>query len=475
MEVSKTSSRVKIRTILFAIALLFLASISTLNQSRAQPSSAVSPPTQAPPATAVIALSPPNITDLSKTVGGQITFNVTLASSPVITAFGVWLQYNTSVLKPIDPPSSTIDYKGNILGANAQVSSECVGSSVIAKGCGISPSPDILDLALYNLGNQTSASPGGLLFRVTFNVIGTGFSRLHIYQYVLSNGLKAEAYGANPIDGFFTNKNCGASFCKPLRVDFTFSPLVPSTGATVIFNATSSADTNGGTITSYTWSWGEANPCRGVATTQMTPNATFPHVFCAAANYAVTLLVSDSFGVTWSVTKTVQIVYVFIDVTPEGPIVADPKFGVSPGTIIRISANIFNNSTLNVPANVTLTVEGTTPLVSWTKSFNLAASTGITGGRSSGTLTGLWNTTKDLPIQAYRIDAVITSSVPQNVTTDKHWATYIQFVQPQVGGVLSLSLLQSSGLSILVIAALVAGLARFRKKPSWETEPLTQE
>lgn len=397
----------------------------------------------------------------------------------MITLFGVWLQYNTSVLSPLNPASNTISYAGNILGSNAQPSSECVGASVVVGGsgsapCGITPSPDILNLVLYNLGKQTSTSSGGLLYQVNFKVVGTGFSRLHIFQYVLTNGVKDEYYNATTVDGYFTNKLCGSSLCRPPHVDFTYSPALPSTFQTVRFNATASFDVNpGGRIVSYAWSWGESAPCLGVAFTEVTTKANFTHVFCAPLNYSVSLLISDSFGVTWSLTKVVQITYVFVDVTHGGPLVLNHQFGVSPGTRISITANIINNSTQSVPANVTITVENTSPLVTWTAFFNLNARSSSQGNTVN--MTRYWNTTADLPIQAYRIDAKIVSSVPQNVTSDKTWAGYVQFVPPQAGGLLSLSLLQSSGLSILIIAAVVFAIGRFRKKPSWETEPLTQE
>jgi PKD domain-containing protein len=433
-----------------------------------------------PQPTATISLVPQNITDLSKIPGDTITFNITLSNSPSITLFGVWLQYNTSMLSPENPASNTIDSTGNILGSSAQIQAECVGAGqpIVSGGgslpCGIVPSPDVLGMVLYTLGSSSTTVSGGLLYRVTFIVIGTGFARLHIAQYVLTNGVTAQSYTANTVDGFFTNKDCGSNFCKPLHVAFTYLPSLPSTGTTVQFNATSSSDPNtGGTIVSYTWSWGELTPCLGVQSTQVTTNPLLTHVFCTPQNYDVSLLVSDSYGVTWSVTQTVPIQFVFVDITHGGQIVASPQFNVLAGTPIKITADIINNSTQPVPANVTLTVEETRPLVTWTRSFNLT-SRGSAGG-STQEFTGIWNTTKDLPIQVYRIDLVITTSVPQNVTNDKSQSTFVQFIIPQSNGQFSLSLLQSSGVGILVIVALGAGFSKFRKKPSWQNEPLTQE
>jgi hypothetical protein len=426
---------------------------------------------QAPP-TAIISVSPQATADLSKTAGTTVTFNLTLASSPSISLFGVWLQYNTSVLSPVNPPSNTVDYTGNILGPTAKAQSECVGSSVIAGSSCALTAPDVISLVLYTLGNQTSSTPGGLLYRVTFQVLESGFARLHILQYVLTNGVKDESYNAlSTNDGYFTNRYCsGTTFCQPLKVSFTFSPPLPPIGGTVFFNASSSVETNaGGNIVSYQWSWGEQSPCRGVGT-QTTINPIITHVFCTPQNFSVSLLVSDSYGVTWGVTRTVTVVYVFIQLFYSGPIQVDQKFGLIPGTTVHITAGVTNNSTQTVPANLTITVN-TVPRIIWTRSFNLSAN-GL--GANTGTIGPLaWNTSADLPVQAYRIDLSITSSVHQNNTLYTSESTFVQFVVPQTTGLLSLSLLQSSGVGILAIIALVAGISRFRRKPSWETEELS--
>src|SRR5207249_6636526 len=82
-----------------------------------------------------------------------------------------------------------------------------------------------------------------------------------------------------------------------------------------------------------------------------------------------------------------------------------------------------------------------------------------------------WDTHGYSP-RVYRIDIKVDSNVPQNVTSDKSASTFVQLIVSPPGGALSLSLFQTTGLGLIVLIGLAAGLARFRKKPSWEREPL---
>jgi len=222
----------------------------------------------------------------------------------------------------------------------------------------------------------------------------------------------------------------------------------------------------------YQWSWG-SEICHAVAGVQVfyPPSSTVYHVFCNARDYDVTLLVNDTLGIKWEVTRVVTVQYVWVDVTYNG-IGVDRQFNVLPGTVVHISASVVNNSTLAAPA--TLTIRLDTGLILANQPFNLTAR-GTPLGTSGKVGPVAWDTT-GYPVRAYRINVVVDSPVPQNLTRDKQASTFVQLIYPQPpGGLLSFSLLESSGVSILVIVALVAGLSRFRRKPSWETEPIVQE
>jgi len=447
--------------------LILLGALSTLHQNSWLPyPSAVK--AQSTVSTAVVSIVPQNISDFSKGAGSTVVYTVTLAAAPSINSFAVWVQFDPQVLHA---SNDAISSSGNVLGSAAQVRSECINGEVI-QGANCQPYPlsdnGVVSLELFTLGNKTTTVPtSGLLFQLTLGVIqAESFSRIHILQVVLANGVTAEHYGSTNVDGFFTNKHCGSTFCKPPVVDFTFSPTQPSVGSTVTFNASASKTVNANAqIAKYTWYWEEI--CRAVFTSQDTPDPIIPHTFCNAQTYHVTLTVTDTSGISWAITKPIVLVFVFVDVT-YGGIVIDPQYNVYPGTVVHVTAGIRNFSTL--PVNATLTMTLDTGTVLGNKTFKLSESGGT--GASIGTFGPVpWNTTNYAP-RVYRIDIKVDSNVPQNVTTDKLASTYVQLIVRPLGGSLSLSLFQTTGLGLIVLIGLLAGLARFRKKPSWEREPL---
>jgi hypothetical protein len=74
------------------------------------------------------------------------------------------------------------------------------------------------------------------------------------------------------------------------------------------------------------------------------------------------------------------------------------------------------------------------------------------------------NTSSSQPIQGRIIHSLNATS--QTVAT-----SYLLIISPIITGALSLSILQTTGLGILILVAVVIVLARFLKKPSY-LEPL---
>lgn len=105
---------------------------------------------------------------------------------------------------------------------------------------------------------------------------------------------------------------------------FTFSPLAPAVGATVHFDAASSTPLS--TINSFTWDFGDGGRGSGV-----TPD----HRYNRAGTYTVSLLVTDSDGLTDTTSLVV----------PVNALSAD--FGVSPGSpttddLVSVAATVQN-------------------------------------------------------------------------------------------------------------------------------------
>ena len=82
---------------------------------------------------------------------------------------------------------------------------------------------------------------------------------------------------------------------------FTFSPTNPTTGQTVVFNASASFDPDG-TIVSYTWNWDDADG-------DTPPRLTYveDHDFASARTYYVKLTVTDNLGNKTSLIKAVTV------------------------------------------------------------------------------------------------------------------------------------------------------------------------
>ncbi|HEY2153862.1 MAG TPA: PKD domain-containing protein [Vicinamibacterales bacterium] len=77
----------------------------------------------------------------------------------------------------------------------------------------------------------------------------------------------------------------------------TTGPYSAQVGAILTVSGASSTDV-GGTITNYTWNWGDGS----TVTQSVSPSGT--HAYAAAGNFTITLTVTDSFHITSSVTTT---------------------------------------------------------------------------------------------------------------------------------------------------------------------------
>ena len=85
---------------------------------------------------------------------------------------------------------------------------------------------------------------------------------------------------------------------------FTFTPASPLVHEVITFDASASTP-DGGTISNYTWAFGDGN-----ITTVTT--ATITHVYTINATYTVTLNVTDSDGLTGTTSKSVTVLWTLI-------------------------------------------------------------------------------------------------------------------------------------------------------------------
>jgi len=117
---------------------------------------------------------------------------------------------------------------------------------------------------------------------------------------------------------------------------FTFTPTNPAVGQTVMFDASSSHDD--GSITNYTWSFGDTTTSTGVSTT---------HVYAAPGSFVVTLTVTDNRGLTATASTTVTVgatgahasfyqwgvrpLFKKFSISRQGPIEPIQAFGINDG------------------------------------------------------------------------------------------------------------------------------------------------
>jgi PKD repeat protein len=387
-----------------------------------------------------------------------VSYTVNVVNSSAINLFDVRLTYNYTVLH-----GASIDSSSNVLGSDAQVLYNCLDGVRPPGACDDRDGPGITHFGLFLLGNvSVTPPPTGVLFKITFNIVGPGFSQLHLvpggsFGTVLLIGKSNVALRTQ--DGYFNNKICGLLLCKPPVADFTFSPSLAVLGRTVTFNATASRAANANAvIRSHFWAWGdEQNP------SQSTENVT-THTFRSIGNFSVTLAVTDSYGISWSETMTVPVISVYIQLLV-GQITIEPRYRVSPGALVKITADVINNSTLPESSNMTIAVEGLILGGQASKQFSLGPF------RQHTSLTVDWDTTGYVP-RVYRVDAIVIQPKGANSTKGNIGSGYVQLIDPMPSGSFSLSLLETTGLGIVLLAAIGFVVTRLRRRPSYADEPL---
>jgi PKD repeat protein len=158
--------------------------------------------------------------------------------------------------------------------------------------------------------------------------------------------------------------------------DFVFSPSSPLTNTSVVFDASTSTTSQGQTIVSYTWVFGDNTAqqiCPGAVGCGAS-NRTIAHTYTVSGTYSVTLTVTDSAGRTNSTTKSVP-------VGVPGALVADFTFAPPSPAVLAIVTFDGSGSTTNTASltivNYSWDFDDGTPILSGsasTRSHQFAAS-----------------------------------------------------------------------------------------------------
>jgi len=160
----------------------------------------------------------------------------------------------------------------------------------------------------------------------------------------------------------------------------------------------------------------------------------------------------------------VPVIAVYIQLIA-GQITIEPKFGVHPGAIVKITANVINNGSIAESSNMTISVEGRLLGDRPSQPFSVGPF------HQATSVTVTWDTTGYVP-RVYRVSAIILEPSAANSTKGNVGTAYVQLIEPLPSGSLSLSLAETTGLGIVVLAAIVFTVTRLRRKPSFADEPL---
>ncbi len=164
----------------------------------------------------------------------------------------------------------------------------------------------------------------------------------------------------------------GGSGSGQTIASFTFSPLTPSAGQPIFFNAAASSAAAGHTLTTYAWDFGDGTNFAGSV-------ATATHSFTAAGTFTVTLVVTDdtgqkatvktpvtvtaasagslTAGFTASPTNPVSGALVAFNANTSTPLASITQFDwdFGDGTVINNGGMIINH-TYNTPATANFTI-----------------------------------------------------------------------------------------------------------------------
>jgi hypothetical protein len=396
----------------------------------------------------LISIDPPHIAGLTLT-SGTVTFHVNMTNAPSINQFYVAVAYNPQVLG-----TPAVDYSINVLGSSAQVFLECIDGLRIAgvvSDCRPWDQKGIVSLGLFLFSTSTTAPTTGRLFQITFNIISSqGFSKLHLLRVFIGTGKPGVSTSQpySPFDGYFTNMDCptgSGTLCSPPIPSFTYTPGLPTVGHLTNFNASSSKVTNSqGVLVQYLWEWGDP------LTPDYTSDSLFSHRFAAACNCSVTLTVTDNYNVAASVTIVVQVIYVYVEVAISQLVPETFVHNLLPGAVVHVTMTLVNKSTLDEWVNATASVENKV----------LYNSSSLFHSNDAKTVKFTWDTTGKGP-GLYEISGSIAPVKNANATRNNSARFFVQLIYAQPTGGLSLSLVQSFGLGILIVAAGGFGLSRY--------------
>lgn len=401
----------------------------------------------------VLLVSPAHI--VPQPVGNTVIYQVRVSNMDPFNAWDIMVKTTQSGIDPV-----SVSIAGNVLGTPLLEPVNCVNggnggdnSAPGNIGCGVKDGPGMVHSAAVF---KDSAVPGtsGLLFTINYKV-GTGaYSPVTIFNDVIGNA------GSN-VDHTTTAADYGTPPGILPIANFTWTPLDPFAGESMTFNATSSSDPNPGhKIVSYTWDFKDQSKIEPHTSPILNHTFAGPGSSPLIGNFSVTLTVTDDLGLDGSVTHLVIIKNLpFHDIAVRSIDVPKDNW-IIPGTPVTINVTVINQGTFPEKGfNLTVTVDNTVllPLVNYTG--GLATNHRITVGpwtwNTSGRPVGTYGVKAELmPLRAENGTIIENNQCPtKSCLTNNIRYHYVRIAIPQGSSLISLSMGQSLGLVVGVLAA----------------------
>ncbi|MGY4911381.1 nucleoside hydrolase-like domain-containing protein [Micromonospora aurantiaca (nom. illeg.)] len=236
------------------------------------------------------------------TQAGKRVFDVLMEGTEKITDLDIYAKagannaYTTQTTVAVTDGTLNIQFVSNV--ENAKVNAIKVTPAGATAAFTYSPTNPTTGQTV-SLDGSTSTSPGATITTYTWNFGDgtTAIGRTTIHAWTTT--------GDKTVTLTITDSNANtATTTRTIKInngdpiaDFTITPPNPKPGDTVTLNGTTSTDPNG-TITTYTWNFGDNTTATGPTTT---------HTWTTEGTYNITLTVTDNDGRTNTLTKTVAV------------------------------------------------------------------------------------------------------------------------------------------------------------------------